>query len=251
MTTPPPYTGITGFISPTEVEQALSLQHEFITRRPLMVGVLVSDMSLFGERNKHARRYPKVANVAEIFSPNPRGVNVVSYTAADTRDFSERLERIYEISGRHLHGIQLNLVWPSAQVLFSFYRRHRHIERLILHLGYNSFRLCDNEPYKACQKLSAYRGSITDVVVSPSRSKRGELDVAQTERYILAIREACPDLGITVSGGLNFDTLPKIRHLIAKYDVSIDSRGEMRNRNDLLDPDLVRRYLTRAASFTA
>ena len=102
-----PYVGVTGFMSRTEVSEALAMVPQGSTRR-LMVGVLASSKTLAGQHNKWPGRYPKREAIASILTNDARALNLVHYS-------TDRPETLFtQLVGAHLPMIDAILVDSSG-----------------------------------------------------------------------------------------------------------------------------------------
>lgn len=107
------YVGITGFVSRAEVDHALSVLPEGLT---LMCGVLVSEKTLRGERNRWWKRYAWSTDIADIFSPDPRCLNLIHY-CSDVPPERLTIAQLQDFGGPRCHGFQFNGAWPDVDTL--------------------------------------------------------------------------------------------------------------------------------------
>jgi hypothetical protein len=237
-----PYTGVTGFMQPAEVELILRTPL-FTGARQLMIGVLASSKTLAGQRNRHPRRYPVMADIARIFPADPRVLNLIHYFTEQTDTLAEQLDQLTAIGGPNLHGFQLNVRWPSARQIdrhIAKYPRHR----IVLQLGPTV--LNDSAPKTLAAQLEVVRYPVTDLLVDPSGGVGRPFDPAVAREYLLALqRPGGPNMGL--AGGLGPETIGVLAPLTAEFPgISIDAEGRLRDEHDDLDCARLLAYLTAA-----
>lgn len=234
------YVGITGFVSRAEVDACFDALPDGLT---LMCGVLVSAKTLRGERNKWWRRYPRVEDVAAIFSPDPRCLNLIHY-CDDVAPDTETVERLLSLGGEHLHGFQFNGAWPLRKTIAPLAHRH-HVVLQVRDAG--------------ADPVAFFRAAVDDIAVMFTDSRCHILLDASGGRgaaiSVEAVRETVKALrwnlgyyfGIGVAGGLCAETVPALRPLRG-YEVSIDAEGRLRDGDEggTLNLDKARAYLKAA-----
>jgi len=96
---------------------------------------------------------------------------------------------------------------------------------------------------ETAKRVADYGDAITDVLVDGSGGKGVPLDTDLCLRYLEAIAERSPNIGLGVAGGLCQETLHLIHPIRARFpEVNIDAEGCLRT-NDQLDRMKVQRYL--------
>ena len=242
-----PYVGITGFTTPEEVGaviQSLSSSPE----RFLMCGVLLSNALLNGATSDAPGRCPLPGSIAGIFSSDPRCLNLVHYRPRAEADLAETLARAMAVGGVNCHGVQINAIrgapWPDPLVLQEF-RDRCHPRRIVLQIGREAMKSAESRPDEIARRCASYEGIVTDVLVDASEGMGVPLDAQRTIRYLAAIAEAVPGMGLVVAGGLCADNLDALLSplLLHWAGVSIDAEGRLRDSDDKLDVSVAGGYL--------
>jgi hypothetical protein len=244
-----PYIGVTGFTTDREVRTALAALPKQ-TSRLLMVGVLASHKTLGGQTNKWPRRYPKADEIASIFVPDNRTLNLVHYHVGEALEpLPEQLVRAMRAGGAHCHGLQLNIAWPDPTDLGSFRLTYPDAV-LVLQVGSRAMDKVGRDPLRVAKRLKDAYGDLIDyVLVDPSAGFGQALDPALIMPFCEAIAETCPQLRCVVAGGLGPDSLALLEPFAAKFpSISSDAEGRLRDDEDRLDLDRVGRYIVGACA---
>lgn len=245
-----PYIGVTGFMTQSEVASAIEALEEFSpwSRHGLMVGVLVSAKTLAGETNSRENQYPKIDDVAGLFSPHRRVTNLIHFNSSDNapairvNDF----QRLKGKGGRNFDGVQINIAWPVPNSLECFVGK-----RVVLQIGREALRIAHHNPTRVAQLLYDYVETevISDVLVDMGDGNGIALNVAEAEACVHAIRSAHPTIGIGVAGGLCREAMGKMKNLASTFpDLSFDAQGRLRTPDDHLNVDAMQKYLRTASS---
>ena len=245
-----PYIGITGFTSPDEMAAVLTtLPAE--PSRLLMCGVLLSNALLSGEPSDAPNRCPSPDDIADIFSDDPRCLNLVHYRPRAGVNLTDALTRAMDVGGPNCHGVQINATrgvpWPDPAALIEFLNRS-HPRRIVLQAGREAMASVDGDPTQLAQRCAEYTGIVTDVLVDASEGLGLPLDAARSAEYLDALAVAAPGLGMVVAGGLhagNTDEL--LSPLLPRWaNVSIDAEGRLRDADDVLNVGAATAYLQAA-----
>lgn len=245
-----PYIGVTGFMSRTEVNEALTaVSGETLYR--LMVGVLMSSETLGGQTNKLSGRYPKKEAVADIFVDDPRALNLVHYNTANPNMLFYEIQQIVELAGPHLDGFQFNVKWPDPSQIEAIREAYPDLY-LVLQIGGHAMEevaTMGNHPterFKAA--IEWYVPWIDGVLIDPSGGQGKLFKLAEIVEY-LRIARSFFDLGIGAAGGLGPRTVHLIEPLVRELPgMSIDAEGQLRTPKpeDALDPEAVDSYIVLA-----
>lgn len=229
------YCGITGFVSRGEVDACLAALPEGLT---LMCGVLVSEKTLRGERNKYWRRYAAPTAIAGIFSDDPRCLNLIHY-CSDVPPDAATVRRLQTIGGERCHGFQFNVAWPEPATLAALAGDHVVLQ----------FRPGKSEMAALMRAAHAARGTTVHVLLDASGGTGRAMNVPDTRAHVRAVREYVPGARVGIAGGLCAETLPEVIPLVREYDLSIDAEGRLRDGDEGgdINIDKARAYL-RAAS---
>lgn len=244
-----PYIGVTGFMTPDEVRQIVHLladRHEnqdgtLKPERRLMVGVLVSDTTMNGQRNKRPNRYPAARNIKTIFHAASEAGDIMTFRVAhynthDPATLDDQLLRLYELAGGYImSGVQLNVAWPYLDCLEKYRANVPDTHRIILQIGHKAME--GLEPKEIGQKVVSYGPIITDVLVDPSGGLGKRPHPSTYFKILDAIRVATEGkIGLGYAGGLAADSHEPLEDLYLRYpDLSIDAEGRLRDRNDNLN----------------
>jgi hypothetical protein len=229
---------MTGFVTRAEVDACLAALPEGLT---LMCGVLVSEKTLRGERNKWWRRYPRVEDVAGIFSPDPRCLNLIHY-CSDAAPSTEVVSRLQTLGGWTCQGFQFNVAWPErstlaalagAHVVFQV-RPHAQDEGMMARLR---------------AAVGAARESDVHVLIDGSGGRGIPIDPDIADAWGMMIRgHFGNDVGLGFAGGLGADHLRRLAAPIRSYSASTDVEGPVRDGDEggVLNLDKARAYLRAA-----
>lgn len=236
------YVGITGFVSRDEVDFALSVLPEGLT---LMCGVLVSEKTLRGERNKWWKRYAWSTDIASIFSPDPRCLNLIHY-CSDVAPSPEVVSRLQALGGGHCHGFQFNGAYPERGTLAAL----KGCE-VVLQLRN------DGEPGTK-DRLRAAVGALSEcsvrVLIDGSGGRGVFVTPAICDVWAAKAREWCvASIGLGFAGGLDADSLSRIATEVRTWGASIDAEGRLRDGDEggSLNFEKVRAYLAAAGEMMA
>ena len=245
-----PYIGITGFCSRREVDAVLeSAPAE--PNRLLMCGVLLSNALLFGDASDAPNRCPAPDAIADIFSDDPRCLNLVHYRPPPGTNLADALARATEVGGPLCHGVQINATrgapWPDPDSLAQ-YRERCHPSRIVFQAGREAMESTNHDPNSLARRCAEYSGLVTDVLVDASEGLGLPLDAARSADYLEAIRSAAPELGLVVAGGLHAGNIEQLLSpLLPEWSaVSIDAEGRLRDTDDHLNTDTAIAYLRAA-----
>ena len=242
-----PYVGVTGFMSNTEVTEALAMVPQGSARR-LMVGVLMSSKTLAGQTNKWPGRYPKKEAVADIFVDDPRALNLIHYNTDNPNNLCTELRQIVELAGPHLDGFQLNVKWPNPSQIYLFAEAFPQIY-LLLQVGSGAMAEVETMD-RFREAVGWYLPCIDSILIDPSGGKGEPLNASKGAEYFRAVDDYQLTLGI--AGGLGPDTLNLLDPLIPEFpNVSIDAEGRLRTPKpeDALDLAIVREIGVRNRNF--
>ncbi len=228
-----PYIGITGFMNQNEVKAILSLMTKD-SNRLLMVGILVSQKTLEGQQNRWPGRYPKIEKVAKIFVNHPKAFNLIHYNTNEPDKLFEQLIDLTRLGGPYLHGVQLNIVWPSPSVIKQYHLRYPD-KKIVLQVGGRAFGMIGYSPQNLAKKVAEEYSEVIDyILLDPSGGRGQMLDPEGTRIYLEALKEKKLDIGLGASGGLGPFTLDPLIGPLAKdfLDLSTDAEHQLRNKRD-------------------
>lgn len=231
------YVGITGLVSREEVDFALSCLPAGMT---LMCGVLVSEKTLQGIRPRLWRRYPHPNEVAAIFSPDARCLNLIHF-CADEPPSAATVSRLQAIGGEHCHGFQFNGAYPEPSTLAAL--AGGHVVLQVRPQGQSGLP-------RLRSAVRALRNCEVYVLIDASGGRGLPIDPGIADGSARTTRSHFGnDVGLGFAGGLDADSLPRIASEVRTWGASIDAEGRLRDSTDgggILDRTAVAAYLARA-----
>jgi hypothetical protein len=245
------YTGVTGFMEPSEVSAGCAVARE-AGDRPLMVGVLVSAKTLRGKTNRWPLRYPTVDRVADLFAAGgPNALNLIHYCDSTPPSW-DTIAELREIGGPCLHGFQFNRAWPERETIGKlvdgFLSRCGEYPRIVLQVRPGFSRDYTTFPLGA-----------TDVLLDGSGGRGTPLDVPWIEEASTWFRQHLPCYKVGIAGGLDADmlafagpqsTIATVARLI-RAGASTDAEGRLRDAAEgggCMDMAKVEAYIRTVAS---
>lgn len=231
------YVGITGFVNRAEVDACLDALPEGLT---LMCGVLVSAKSLAGVKNKWHRRYPAPEEIAGIFSPDPRCLNLIHY-CSDTPPPWDTIRDLARLGGC---GFQFNGAYPEPDTLL------RIVDKMIV----LQVRPGKTTPDAFRAAVSGTWNCETHALIDGSGGMGREADPRTLAAWATTISGYFgSDIGLGFAGGLDADSLPRIAHEVRTWGASIDAEGRLRDGDEggTLNLDKARAYLRAAGEIMA
>lgn len=209
-----PYIGITGFMSREEVVHVLKTV-PVDTGRLIMIGVLASQKTMQGIPNKWPNRYPEALKISDIFPNDPRVLNLIHYNTKEQDTLGYQLLAITELGGENLNGLQLNMAWPSPDVIKAF-RKVQPAKQIVLQIGGHAFELVNHSPRQLAAKVAEYERIIDYVLLDPSGGYGRPLDPERIREYLYTLQAKNLDIGLGTAGGLSPTTIHLIR--IPKFE---------------------------------
>ena len=231
-----PYIGVTGIMTPQEARAALRVASTWESNYRVMLDVLASSKTLSGRKNKWPNRYPNPERIAELFVDHPKALNFVHYSTDTPEYLAAQLLSIAKLAGPHLHGFQLNVVWPEVEELMHFHLNSNPVGcyQLVLQLGTKAIDQCTSlEDLVA--RVTLYKDLVQYILLDCSGGKGIPFDVTLTYARMEALREACPWAHIVVAGGLSGDreSFSPLEKLISLQEhLSCDAEGRLRTHED-------------------
>lgn len=256
MTKKQPYIGISGFMSPEEVEACCAFLPTATERqRRLMIGVLASSKTVNGIPNNYPKKYPKREHWGQIFSKKPETINALHFHC-ESQDQSDRtygeLMRALEYCQNMVEIFQLNMVWPESKVVHRVKSQYQWIKFLLqinlrMH-GYSSM-----PQHQLATNLRRYNGLIDYFLIDYSGGIGCQLKPELLLEYLTEIKNQNPQAQLAIAGGLKAENLrPLLEKIVSAYpDISIDAESGLRDNSEgggQIDLEKARDYLTEAFS---
>lgn len=212
------------------------------TGRLIMVGVLASQKTIQGIPNGRPNRYPAALKISDIFPNDPRVINLIHYNTKEHDTLGYQLLAITELGGDNLHGLQLNIAWPSPDVLKA-YKKVQQTKQIVLQVGGRAFKMIDDSPKRLAAKVAEYEGIIDYALLDPSGGEGKPLDPQRIREYLYTLQAKNLNIGLGTAGGLSPTTLGLIEPLVKEFpNLSIDAEGLIRTPEDHLDLNLASEY---------
>ncbi len=264
---PPPYIGVTGFMTHEEVLTVISgipghlvhlrtrAEEPEMTFRKIMIGVLMTQATLEGLPNGKSRRYPKKEAVAQIFLDDPRVMNIIHYHTHDVRTLSLQLRNMLSLSSA-IDGFQLNMRWPSLEDLRTV-RNEFPLLHIILRIDAKAMSGLWWNVETLFAKIAGYAGVANHVLFDMSGGKGALLSLDPWFIALLkTIARKLEGEGILVgiAGGLDDVSVRSLNPLVYEMRdkssgwnyarlLSTDAEGRLRSENDTLDTKKAIRYI--------
>lgn len=257
MRTLQPYTGITDFTHPEQVQRMLAVFQKLLPQgssRRLHVGVMMSRKTLNGEETKWSKVFPANHEISTIFFSEEtyNCLHYADYGVPSDEHLSENLTKAIEWCGASIHALQLDMTWPEPfQIAETLSNIPRKIE-VILQIGEKSFEQIGPNMDDFVRKLDEYEGIVHRVLLDKSMGKGKPLDANFILPYARTVKRLFPGMGIGVAGGLGPKSMDLILPFLSEFPgISIDAQGQLRPSGDnFKEPihwSMARDYL--AASF--
>ena len=116
---------------------------------------------------------------------------------------------------------------------------------IVLQIGSRAMDMVDNDATKLADRLFPYLEAVDDILIDSSGG-RGELfDSQKAIKFLSALREKYPGLGLGVAGGLGAKTIILAEELFAQFPgLSVDAQDKLRDPgSDDLDLMETQNYL--------
>ena len=241
-----PYIGVTGFMNWQEVSEVLKVVPAKADRL-LMAGVLASSKTIQGVTNKYPNRYPKPEQLGNIFIRHPQVLNLIHFNTKESDALYDQLITVLNLAGPFCHGFQLNVAWPSTEMLVRFaIKPYRTI--MILQVGNHAFEMIGHSPEKLADKVAKeYAHLIDGILLDPSGGRGQMMNFEILLPYLRALKEKDLSVRLGVAGGLSANTVGLLTTLVSEFpDLCIDAEGRLRDKNDKLDIEAAKKYLEKS-----
>ena len=228
-----PYIGVTDFTDSDQVMQALDCIPLNINRR-LHVGIMCSYKTLHGIPTSSGWEHiwPTHSQVRELFKDVPRVYNVIHYADYDDLTSLMEIQMALDYAGEHVNAIQLDMKWPSPQLLEDIKRTNPTID-IIQQIG----RTAMNQSSDWEKDLAQY-DALADYVLLDYGMGRGT--PFASEHMLELVETALMYFGedqIAVAGGLGPNTYRNLAPVFDVYqDLSCDAQGQLRSSLDARFP---------------
>ncbi len=268
------YISITDFYTPEQVLMMADFFEEHAAGRQdvrLGVGLMMSRKWVNDLPTKWADAWAKKEIYPSLFQSNwlrsigqPVLYNTLHYADYEGIDICQNLCKAVEIAGgvyvkdnpyndgtKHIHAIQLDMVWPDKKEIAKFCEPDMPGANLdtILQINTKALEQVDNDPAKLVAKLSEYQFCIRRVLLDKSMGRGLGMDAEALLPFARAIRNDSftRRLGIGFAGGLGPKTLHLVEPVLAEFpDASWDAQSKLRpsgSAMDTVDWDMAKEYV--------
>ncbi len=244
---PRSYIGVTGIMSSVQGKSLVSVLPED-SDVDLMLGLLMSSKTIRDEPNKWPKRYPKVADLGDIFFYHPKALNLIHFNTKSPENLYEDMLLAQSLAGTYCHGFQLNLVWPDPTVLEMYkWNAPFTYRKIVLQCGHNAMRQASFDPGKIAERVREYKDLVDYVLIDPSGGLGRDFDQFHAERCFDEISDLVPDVGLGIAGGLHEANVERqLTYLFQHHNFSIDAEGRLRDANDDLNIVAAQKYIVAA-----
>ena len=247
-----PYVGITDFMTFEQVRRMLAVFKANLKlgqNRRLHFGVMMSYKTLHELESKWTNAFPPKETIANIFESDET-MNCLHYADYDATDVFQSLAQAISFGAIGINALQLDMVWPDPGHVASAVHASRKQLEVILQVGRNAIEQANNDPKEVVERLRDYEGVAQHVLLDKSMGRGHGMNAVGLIPFARAIKEAFPDLGIVVAGGLGPESVRLVEPLVKEFpDVSIDAQGKLRPSGSALDPidwGMAKTYLVKA-----
>lgn len=243
-----PYIGVTDFTSRSQVERAKAA---ITGNRRLHVGVMTSFKVQRGIPTSKGWEnvWLNPRGIQELFINDPDVYNVIHYADYDHTELDrapttvEDLLRAWDMSGRYVNAIQLDMVWPRVEMLEEFLHCRPQAE-LILQVSSKAIEFAKGY---WTEELDKYAGLVDYVLLDAGMGRGTTFDPTDILSQLEYVSWDFTNDQIAVAGGLGPDTYQNLKPILDEYpEVSCDAQGRLRPSHNALDPldmDLVEKYI--------
>jgi len=221
-----------------------------------MVGVLMSSKTLAGQVNKWPGRFPTRENAGWIFSDDNHTLNLIHYSTDSPENLLEEMISVTQWGGPRLHGLQLNIAWPSETALGHYFKECPG-KTIVLQIGkaalawLSGSSKIDPRPEEVADQVARYEGLVDSILIDSSGGRGEPFEGGKAIQILSAIQKKCPSMGLGIAGGLGPNLLSAISVLKMQFpNLSWDAEGKLRTPKpeDALDMTAVRQYLKQSFS---
>jgi hypothetical protein len=242
------YVGITGFNSRKEVEDVVSFLSGYTGDVKLAVGVLVSEKTFLGKSNDITpNRYPKVEKIKDIFGPtfgDTRFLNAIHLSKVTYGGINEMCSALKISTGAK--AFQLNMVFPDKIDLLCYKGKFK-ADKFIFQINDRLLGKLGGSAEKVAVEVKRYNKAIDYILFDISCGRGLVINPYIVLKYLEKIRFLNPDIGIAVAGGLSPINLEILMPILKEHpDISIDAETGIRNSEDKLCPERVKRFVDKA-----
>ncbi|EKE21778.1 MAG: hypothetical protein ACD_7C00126G0002 [uncultured bacterium] len=237
-----PYVGITGFETIGQVNTMLDVfersQKELLNpiKYKLMIGLMISYKTLNDIPSKWSSIWVPKENIKHLFIEHPLACNALHYADYDGKTETKHLVSAVGYGGRDIHALQLDMIWPSDEMLSELKKEYPKID-IVLQVSTPALAQVEDDPSRLIKRLEEYEGLIDFVLLDKSMGRGKRMDALGLIPFVDGIINSMLSLDITFAGGLGPDTLHLGQLLVNKYSgLSIDAQAQLTLTGNAMDP---------------
>jgi phosphoribosylanthranilate isomerase len=228
-----PYIGLTDIAKLSQITTLLKALPVESNRR-LHVGIMTSYKHQRGLPTKWAGIWPTPTERAALFIDDPRVYNVVHYADYDELAPTTIGDLVAAIddSGDNVDAIQLDMLWPSVNLVRQLKRQCPGIDIILQ---------CSSKAMRAdpdyINKLNEYQTFVDYVLIDHGMGLGIGMDVEAILKTLDALSPTYTDDRLAVAGGLGPATAHVLRDIFEKYpNISCDAQSKLRSSHNAMDP---------------
>lgn len=237
-----PYIGITDFETPEQVNQMIVVFDEAQEKYPssilrkLMIGVMISYKTLNNIESRWSDIWVKKELIKFLFVKHTSVYNALHYADYEGDTNLKHLLRATEYGGENIQSLQLDMIWPSVEMLAEFKKERPAIE-LILQVGKPAFKKINDDPAWLVRKLKEYEGIIEFVLLDKSMGQGKAMNADELLIYFKAIVSSGLNMGLAGAGGLGPKTVRIAQPLFDYHkSMSVDAQTGLKTNHNLEEP---------------
>lgn len=207
---------------------------------------------------KYQKVWRKRDQLAISFVNHPSAFNVIHYAdyKRNGRTTANVLRDVYQCGGEYCHGIQLDMIWPAAQIMWDTKEVHPYM-KFILQVGRSAMsdiikdESDENSLFRLSDKLNKeYSGVVDYVLIDFSGGEGIPFDTSKMLLILGHLHKHSPGFSYVVAGGLHASNLNLVNEVLRYFPVSWDAQGRLRltgSSADPIDMDLAMNYVRGSA----
>lgn len=251
-----PYIGVTDFTSYSQVVQAATCIPESAHRR-LHVGVMMSYKTFHGIPTETGweKIWPRGDTLRSIFQPHPKVFNVLhwaDYGYPYCLTSSHDLILAAREAGEYLQGVQLDMLWPRAELIADLKSAMPHLE-IIVQAGKKALLQMEDVGGHLDEALLPYVDKAEYILVDWGMGKGEPMSLPHVLGYLQSASQIFPVEKLAIAGGLGPNSYQVLQEVVELYpNISCDAQGQMRLSGKATDPielDRVCGYIQGVCSF--
>ncbi len=226
---PRQYIGVTGITTLDDAEN----MNESLEGYFGMYGILMSRKRL--SENKYDGRWADIRDIPDLMRNMPEN-SLRTIHWCDNEFRPDLLEKVMNISKGLCNAVQLNIAYPSPELLKQFKEKNPEVKII-----YQIERCTFKDPRIMAQELEKYAPLVDYAIIDASGGEGIPIDKEVSRNIAVELEKL--DLGIVFAGGLTAQKVIEISDLIKEFNASIDAEGRLMNEERKLDNTKVKEYI--------